>query len=179
MKPPKGLDWLDIALILIVITGIVAFGLYMGNKYPSVKDTKETQASSTAELSLTEYINNYRKENSKPALTEHEALNEAAQERADEIAKCSKECYSHTRPDGTSWNTSIDDIKQFKGAGENLVECAVSNDEAVNSWKQSDGHNKNMLGILTEQMADWTYVGVARAYDEKNKCNVYVAEFAR
>ena len=35
MRPPKGLDWIEFIMAIVLIGLVIAFGVYMGNKYPA------------------------------------------------------------------------------------------------------------------------------------------------
>lgn len=65
-----------------------------------------------------------------------ETLQEAAEVRAQEIAKT----FSHTRPDGTAWYTVSD-----KAHGENLAMGHLMAEKVVTDWMGSEGHRKNIV----------------------------------
>ena len=61
-----------------------------------------------------------------------------------------KECavlFEHTRPDGTYFDTTAEDI-DYQHLGENLISCDDHNVDAkqlVEAWMNSEGHRKNIL----------------------------------
>ncbi len=70
------------------------------------------------------------------------ALTAPANKRAEEI----KESFSHTRPDGRSWSTVLEDYDiSIKAAGENLAFGYNTPEEVVKAWMNSPGHKANIL----------------------------------
>jgi len=118
-------------------------------------------------------VNEFRETYNLPALFEDKDLNRSAQIRADEIALSG--VWSHTRPDGTDFSTSIKD--QYDTVGENLAECFTSMDAAMQGWIGSKLHNDNMLGILDDNTTDWLLMGTATAYSVSDQCTIYVTHF--
>ena len=51
-------------------------------------------------------------------------------------------CWGHNRPDGTKWNTVT---SEWKYGGENLASGHRTPSDAMTGWKNSEGHNKNLL----------------------------------
>lgn len=76
-------------------------------------------------------------------------LNELANVRAKEIAQK----FSHTRPDGSSCFSILDDI-HYMSAGENIAYGQTSPAEVMNSWMKSPGHRANILS------SDFNCIGV-------------------
>jgi len=67
---------------------------------------------------------------------------EAAQVRAKEI----QSSFSHTRPDGRSCFTALDEAgASYSGAGENIALGQKTPEQVVNDWMNSEGHRKNIL----------------------------------
>ena len=92
---------------------------------------------SEKELECYNLVNEYRKENGLDILTWDDKLYEYANIRAREASQC----WSHTRPDGTSWKEMDPDIFQ----GENLAKGYDTAQDAVNAWIASQGHKENIL----------------------------------
>ncbi|WP_352400637.1 CAP domain-containing protein [Anaerotignum sp.] len=66
----------------------------------------------------------------------------AAQIRAKEI----QTSFSHTRPDGRSCFTALDEAgASYRGAGENIALGQKTPEQVVNAWMNSEGHRKNIL----------------------------------
>lgn len=71
------------------------------------------------------------------------ALNNAARERAIEIAAS----FSHTRPNGASCFTVLDEHGIGGAArGENIAAGYVSPSDVMEGWMKSIGHRRNILG---------------------------------
>lgn len=91
-------------------------------------------------------------------LTMVDALQKACDIREPELA----ESFSHTRPNGKAPFTAITDFN-YSTAGENIYMCpapgrAVSGEQAMKAWMNSDGHRENLL------KSGYNYIG-AGAYD--------------
>ncbi len=111
---------------------------------------------------ITDYINDYREENGLNRLENLWFMNVASEVRAEE---CS-ESFSHTRPDGSSFDSVYDDLYKNEfmigTTGENIIMTSTLNskslsntaNELVEMWKESPGHNTNMLGKA------YNYIGV-------------------
>ena len=100
-------------------------------------------------------LNEYRLSKGLSALVLDAGLTSAAQQRAIEAAIYT----SHTRPDGTKFNSVIVEVYGKSGtSAENLAWGQTSASQVITSWKNSSGHNKNML------KTDVTHVGVACVY---------------
>ncbi len=82
----------------------------------------------------------YRQENGLSALTYNESLQNASNVRALEALVF----WGHDRPDGSKWN-STDAIWASVSCGENLAKGANTPEEVMVAWKNSPGHNRNML----------------------------------
>ena len=91
-------------------------------------------------------------------LTMPEVLQNACSIREVELV----ESFSHTRPNGQKPFTAITGLS-YSTAGENIYKCdakarAVSGENAMNSWMNSDGHRANLL------KSGYNYMGVG-VYD--------------
>lgn len=100
-------------------------------------------------LEFVELINKYRAEHGLGKLTVNNDLTESAMVRAKEIAYS----FSHTRPNGERFNTAIKG--GFRSMRENLAAGYLTADEILQGWKDSEGHNLNMLAD------DCSYIGVS------------------
>ncbi len=121
-----------------------------------------------------EYTNKERKAAGVDPLEEADVLMDAAAIRAEELITS----FSHTRPDGTSYNTVLDELTSYfgkltvgntgenallTGGGEGGYESKASMIDTyaqaiVNQWMNSDGHRENMLN------PEHKYIGVC-VYD--------------
>lgn len=87
------------------------------------------------------------------------SLMNAASKRATEQATL----YSHTRPDGTSCFTVLDEYGiSYRRAGENIAMGQTSAAEVVEDWMNSPGHRENIMN------PDFTHIGVG-VYSKGNR----------
>lgn len=92
---------------------------------------------SEKELECYNLVNQYRRENGLDILIWDNTLYEYANIRAVEASQC----WSHTRPDGTSWK----EIDPNTFQGENLAKGYDTAQDAVSAWIASQGHKENIL----------------------------------
>lgn len=89
-------------------------------------------------------VNQERAKNGLSALTLDNTVSQAAQIRAHEIIIN----FSHTRPDGTSCFTALDEVgiaSSKVNRAENIASGQRSPEEVMKSWMNSDGHRANIL----------------------------------
>lgn len=95
-------------------------------------------------------VNAHRRANGKTELQWDETLYQAAKVRAEELL----ELYDHVRPNGSDWNSIMDEYGiLYWGAGENIAAGYNSANGAFEAWKASPGHNNNMLDGAFTHMA--------------------------
>ncbi|MDY6396458.1 MAG: CAP domain-containing protein [Treponema sp.] len=101
-----------------------------------------------------------------------EDLCKAAQIRANEIV--SK--FSHTRPNGTSCFTVLNELSiSYSAVGENIAAGRSTGEATFTQWKEDNedysgqGHRRNMLG------KNFTRIGIAYAYDANSTYKYYWA----
>ena len=104
------------------------------------------------------------------ALTLDEQLCKAAAIRAKEIVGN----FSHTRPNGSSCFTVLQDISySYAAVGENIAAGNQSGSATFNQWKEDDenysgqGHRRNMLS------PDFTKIGIAYTFDANSTYKYY------
>lgn len=84
-------------------------------------------------------------------LSVHGGASGAAGIRAKEIERS----FSHTRPDGSSFNTALTAAGvNFRGAGENIAYGQSTPQQVMEGWMNSSGHRANILN------ANYTSIGV-------------------
>ena len=87
-------------------------------------------------------VNEERAKAGLPALTVDRGAASAAQVRAKEIERS----FSHTRPDGSSFNSALTEAGvNFRGAGENIAYGQNSPEKVMEGWMNSSGHRANIL----------------------------------
>lgn len=118
--------------------------------------TPETPAPSGTDLQsmrqgVLELVNAARAENGKSPLSLNSALCDVAQLRADETVQS----FSHTRPNGTSCFTAIDEAGiSYRTVGENIAAGQATPASVMDSWMNSEGHRANILN------GDFTSIGI-------------------
>ena len=95
-------------------------------------------------------VNAERAKNDLAPLAMDSKINAAAQIRAQECITL----FSHTRPNGKSYYTVLNEMNvSYRSAGENFDQGVTTPGEVVESWMSSPGHRENILGR-------WTKIGV-------------------
>ena len=93
-------------------------------------------------MQVVNLVNEHRLAAGMDALSADSTLNEAANRRAEEIVRS----FSHSRPDGRSCFTVLEEYKiVFRAAGENIAAGQRSAEEVVAAWMNSEGHRENIL----------------------------------
>ena len=117
-------------------------------------------------------VNQERVRNGLAKLTWGDTCADAAETRAEEIVQV----YSHTRPDGTSWDTAC--MEPAGGyttytEGENLVagNSAVSPETAVAAWMNSEKHRENILN------PNYTKLAVGFYFDPSTKYRTHWSQY--
>ena len=95
---------------------------------------------------LVDMLNAYRRQNGLSALSIDEDLMACADVRSAEIAYS----FSHTRPNGKPCLTA-----SGKMGGENIAAGYRGADAVMEGWKNSPGHNSNMLD------SGWEIIGIS------------------
>ena len=93
-------------------------------------------------LRVVELVNEARAEAGLNPVSLAEDVTAAAQVRAVEIVTS----FSHTRPNGTSCFTALEEAGvNYRGAGENIAWGQRTPEEVMNGWMNSAGHRANIL----------------------------------
>ena len=122
---------------------------------------KTTTAQTVADkekAAVLKLINKERKAQGLPALKMNSTLNAAADVRAKELTKQ----FSHTRPNGSSCFSILQEKKyavQYMSAGENIAAGYASAESVMDGWMNSPGHRANILGRSYDE------VGIGYYYD--------------
>jgi uncharacterized protein YkwD len=113
-----------------------------------------------------ELINAYRKERGLKPLKLNVALTEAAKAHSRDLAKWDR--ISHYGSDGSNpWDRVKRSGYNAKLAAENVGTGQASIDEVMKGWKESPGHNKNLL------LADAEHMGIALVQDQKTEFKTF------
>ena len=87
-------------------------------------------------------VNQERAKAGLSSLTTNPTLIAAANKRAQE----SRQSFSHTRPNGTSFSTALDEYGvAYRTSGENIAYGQRTPQEVVSGWMNSPGHRANIL----------------------------------
>ena len=109
--------------------------------------------------------NLFRKSNGLPELQLNEELNAIAQQHSNNMAK-GRVAFGH---DGFEKRNkmAVKSMKEISVFAENVLFGPTTGKDAVNMWKSSEGHRKNMLG-------SFRYVGIGIAKDKQGR--IYYTE---
>lgn len=131
-------------------------GVYIEGDMPYEDETSSAPATSPNDELTAEVVRLVNVERAKEGLAPlgtYESLTAAAQIRAGEIVNL----FSHTRPDGSSCFTAMDETGAKTGAftyGENIAAGNATAAATVEQWMNSPGHRANILN------PDYTHIGV-------------------
>ena len=138
-----------------------------GNPAPDQPGTDGSQHAFANEV--VRLVNEERAKAGLPALTVDRGAGSAAQVRAKEIERS----FSHTRPDGSSFNSALTEAGvNFRGAGENIAYGQNSPEKVMEGWMNSSGHRANILN------SSYTSIGVGH-YQNASGVNYWTQLFIR
>lgn len=107
---------------------------------PSLPDTDTENADFVRQV--VDLVNRERAKAGLSPVTADTSIQAAAQVRAREIEKS----FSHTRPDGSSFNTALTQQGvTYRGSGENIAWGQKTPEQVMNGWMNSEGHRANIL----------------------------------
>ena len=125
---------------------------------------------SISENALSYFTNKQRTEHGLLALRNNFALQKAAQNKAEDMAK--KEYFSHLSPEGkTPWYWIEKSSYNYSSAGENLAAKFSDPEILVSRWMDSQAHRENILNSNFEDFG----IGIAKGNYEGKK-TLYVVE---
>ena len=160
--------------LLSYLQGYANSGLFASNGDDAIPVFKMNATDNTSDtlddtyaLEVINLVNQERVAAGLDELVIDEGLCEAAAVRAAEI----QSLFSHTRPDGSSCFTALEDIGvQYTLAGENIAIGQASPQAVVQAWMESPGHRENILnpsftriGVASLANSDGNYGGYAWA----------------
>lgn len=129
-------------------------------------------SSDVDQKALIELTNKEREKKGLSALTENEALNKAAQLKAENML--SEDYWAHFAPSGkTPWDFILGTGYKFTFAGENLAKNFYSSDEVVKAWMNSKTHRENLLNSKYKDIGIAVVEGVLNG----QKTTLVVQEF--
>lgn len=161
-----------------VLTGAVALAALLavsslsGGARPALALTNCTVSDMTFDAQEQEFlrlINQYRAQNGRGALTASVNLNRAASWMVRDMAVNKR--FSHTDSLGRSSSTRVQNCDGRPYTGENIAAGTYKDTaaEAFEMWRNSSGHNANMLN------GSYVQIGIARYYDAASPYRWYWA----
>jgi uncharacterized protein YkwD len=112
-------------------------------------------------------INQHRAQNGLPSLQVSVALSKAADHHSQQMAD--HNYFSHTLLNGVTWNQNICNFGYCYNTtmAENIAAGNAAGNATFTQWKNSPGHNTNMLG------ANFKVIGIGRAYNANSTYKWY------
>ncbi|MDB5254906.1 MAG: hypothetical protein JWL92_282 [Candidatus Nomurabacteria bacterium] len=144
------------------ILGFVVFLEIFAFLIPSLLVTSNADTGNILPSILSELTNHERTQLNLPALSVNQTLNEAAQEKADDMA--ANQYFAHTSPDGkTPWFWLKKVGYTYSYAGENLAINFTDAKDLTQAWMNSPTHRANITKTNYTQVgtgvAEGTYQG--------------------
>lgn len=151
----------------MVARGLISDGLWYYNMdasdghYLGRFKAEGVAQSDTYQLQVLDLVNQERLSRNIAPLKLNADVQQAAQLRASEI--CTS--FSHTRPDGRSCFTALDDAGiTHTAGGENIAAGYGTPEEVMNGWMNSPGHKANILDSDYTEMGIGYYTNASSVY---------------
>lgn len=133
---------------------------------PGALADRDYSATSLEAARARDLVNAYRKSQGLKPLTLNTELTNAAKDHAKDLAKWDR--ISHYGSDGSNpWDRVKRAGYNAKVAAENVGTGQASFDEVLKGWKESAGHNRNLL------MSDVDHMGIALVQDPKTEFKTF------
>ena len=134
---------------------------------PSVVYASTGYCADAEDIAFLQLINNYRAQNGLGPLVLSQKLADASYYHSSDMA--AKNYFSHTFADGTTWDQNIRNFGYTYNTslGENIAAGYSTASSVFTAWRNSAGHNANML------TAGYTAIGIARAYSSSSTYGWY------
>ncbi|MFA9465559.1 MAG: CAP domain-containing protein [Velocimicrobium sp.] len=137
------------------------------NTPSSNESNSNSQATQSLADQVLQLVNQERAKAGLGELSTNDTLQKAANKRAEEIVTS----FSHTRPNGQSCFTVLDEYNiSYLAAGENIAYGQKSPSEVMDGWMNSSGHRANILG------SQFGKVGIG-VYQSSNGTYYWTQEF--
>ena len=138
-----------------------------GNPGTENPGTGNPDSDEAAIQQVIDLVNQERAKAGLSPVTESAEVSAAAAVRAQEITRS----FSHTRPDGTYYNTVLNQNGvNYMGSGENIAYGQSTPAAVMNGWMNSQGHRENILN------RNYTKIGVG-CYENANGVKYWVQLF--
>jgi uncharacterized protein YkwD len=158
---------------LVLVVGSIVAGGRPAPAFALTNCTVSDLSVDVQEQAFFTLINNYRTANGKVKLTMSSKLNRMASWHSADMA--TKNYFSHTDSANRSVTTRASQCDTAGGVGENIAAGTAwdTAQEAFDAWKNSPGHNSNMLNSSYKQ------IGIARFYSSTSTYKWYwVTDFS-
>lgn len=145
-----------ICLVLALCASMGACGLGGGAATLSPADQQLYDSATSGEFAnfqaeVFRLVNEERARAGQPALRSAPVLTVVAIRRADELTRT----FSHTRPNGRSWESMLAEYRvSWSTCGENVAMGQTDPADVMRSWMNSSGHRANILN------GNFKYLGV-------------------
>ncbi len=148
-----------LAFVMLGLGALVAVGAPARHTYAITNCDTNAAAYDSEEQAFLQLINTYRQQNGLGTLSSSPSLDRAAAWKSQHLGANSYFAHDDT-PIGRSWDQRIRDCGYTYNAwiGENIAAGMATAVDAFNAWKNSPGHNANMLS------ANYNAIGIGRAY---------------
>ena len=152
-------------------TTTITAGTYDGSRRDTLTVTVVEAPKTRWQYEVLSLVNQERVRNGLEKLSWGDSCAEAADIRARELV----DSYSHTRPDGSSWDTACEEPEKNARyvEGENLVvgSSAVSPETTVAAWMNSEAHRANILS------PDFTKLSVGFYFDADSHYKTHWSQY--
>ncbi len=115
---------------------------------PSTKAAARVAPSTTAQVIA--LVNDERAKAGCAALTEEPHVTKAAQDFSNKMS--AEDFFSHTSPDGTTFDQRIKQAGYPKPGAENIARGQTSAAQVMESWMNSEGHRANILNCTLKKI---------------------------
>ena len=158
---------LTLALALLALSLAAVFGL-AAHPTAALTNCDADPSLDSEEQAFLQLINDHRAQNGLAALSPSDTLDRSAQWKSQHLADNNYFAHDDT-PINRTWGQRIRDCGYGyqTSIGENIFAGRSSAVDAFNAWKNSPGHNANMLG------AGYTAIGIGRAYNAASTYDWY------
>jgi uncharacterized protein YkwD len=145
-------------LIVMNTVSVAASSGRTGHSFVALQASSASYCAEPEELAFLKLINDYRAQNGLGPLVLTQTLGAASEHHSVDMAV--NNYFAHILFDGTDWSQNMTNYGYTYNTyrGENLAAGNESASATFTQWKNSAGHNANML------TANYTAIGIGRAY---------------
>lgn len=157
-------------LALVLALGAFQYGTAAPSRHSAVQTNPFATTGYCADsedMAFLQLINDYRAQNGLGPLALSQKLADASYYHSSDMA--TKNYFSHTFADGTTWDQNIRNFGYTYNTsmGENIAAGYATAATVFTAWKNSPGHNANML------TSGFKAIGIARAYSSTSTYGWY------